>query len=40
LRGDHDCEKDLESAKVWEEVGISKERIYFFGKKENWWGPV
>ena len=30
----------MESAKVWEEVGISKERIYFFGKKENWWGPV
>jgi len=38
--GDKDCPKDLESAKVWEEVGIAKEHIYFFGKKENWWGPV
>ena len=38
--GDNDCPKDLESAKVWEETGIAKEHIYFFGKKENWWGPV
>ena len=35
--GDSDCAKDEESAKVWKEVGIPEERIYFFGKKDNWW---
>ncbi len=35
--GDSDCARDEESAKVWQEVGISKERIYFFGKDDNWW---
>lgn len=40
FEGDNDCPKDMESAHVWEEVGIAKNHIYFFGKKENWWGPV
>ncbi len=38
--GDSDCPKDEESASVWEDMGINKNRIYFFGKKENWWGPA
>ncbi|TSC55257.1 MAG: alanyl-tRNA synthetase [Microgenomates group bacterium LiPW_31] len=38
--GDQDAPKDEESAKIWQEVGISKEKIYFYGKKENWWGPA
>ncbi len=38
--GDKDAPKDEESAKVWESVGIPKERIYFFGKEDNWWGPA
>ena len=25
------------SAKCWEKAGIPKERIYFFGKENNWW---
>ena len=33
--GDEDAPRDDEAAKVWEEVGIPKERIYFL--KENWW---
>ena len=33
--GNEDVPRDDESAKVWEEVGIPKERIYFL--KENWW---
>lgn len=36
--GDSDAPKDEESAKVWEECGIPKDRIYFFGKDDNWWG--
>lgn len=35
--GDSDCARDEESAKVWKEVGIPEERIYFFGKDDNWW---
>ncbi len=29
--------KDEESAKIWEKIGIPKERIHFYGVKENWW---
>ena len=36
--GDSDAPRDEEAAKVWEECGIPKERIYFFGKDDNWWG--
>ena len=38
--GDKDAPKDEESAKIWQEVGIPKEKIYFYGKRENWWGPA
>ena len=38
--GDKDAPKDEVSAKIWENVGIPKDRIYYFGKKENWWGPA
>ncbi len=35
--GDEDCAKDEESARIWKEAGIPQERIYFFGKEDNWW---
>lgn len=38
--GDDDCPKDEEAAKVWEGLGVSKERIAFLEKKDNWWGPA
>ncbi|MBM3208862.1 alanine--tRNA ligase [Candidatus Shapirobacteria bacterium] len=38
--GDGDAPKDEESARVWESLNIPRKKIYFFGKKENWWGPV
>lgn len=38
--GDKDAPRDEESAKIWLSLGIPKERIYFLGKKDNWWGPV
>jgi alanyl-tRNA synthetase len=40
FEGDKDAPKDEESAKIWEECGIDKSRIFFFGKKDNWWGPA
>jgi alanyl-tRNA synthetase len=38
--GDQDAPQDEETAKLWEKVGIPKERIYFLGKADNWWGPA
>lgn len=38
--GDENAPKDEESAKIWMDLGIPKERIAFLGKEDNWWGPV
>ena len=35
--GDEDCEKDLVAYNAWKKAGIPDERIYFFGKDDNWW---
>ncbi len=35
--GDKDAPSDEESAGYWQEVGIPKERIFYLGKKDNWW---
>lgn len=38
--GDSDAPRDLESPAIWEKVGIAKDRIFFYPKKKNWWGPA
>ncbi len=35
--GDKDAPKDTVSAEAWKKAGISEERIYFYGKDNNWW---
>lgn len=49
FEGDADAPRDDEAAKVWEELGFTRIEkgqpcegglIYFYGKKENWWGPA
>lgn len=35
--GDEDAPRDLEAASAWIKAGIPEDRIYFFGKKDNWW---
>ena len=40
FEGDKDAPKDAEAAKVWQSLGIPSERIHFYSKKENWWGPA
>ncbi len=35
--GDNDAPRDEETAKIWQEVGMPEERIYYFGKDDNWW---
>lgn len=37
FKGDDDAPRDEEAAKIWEECGIPRERIYFFDKEDNWW---
>ena len=35
--GDKDCQRDEVTAKCWKKAGIPEERIYYFGKEDNWW---
>jgi alanyl-tRNA synthetase len=38
--GDKELPKDEESARIWQELGIPKQRIFFLSREENFWGPV
>lgn len=47
--GDNDAPRDEEAAKIWESLGFKRAGdeepvkgglIYFYDKKENWWGPA
>jgi len=38
--GDKDAPKDLESTEIWKKLGISEDKIFYYGKKDNWWGPA
>ncbi|MEK7102325.1 MAG: alanine--tRNA ligase-related protein, partial [Patescibacteria group bacterium] len=38
--GDKDAPRDEESAKIWQSLGIAKERIAYLPKENNWWGPA
>ena len=31
---------DLETKKIWLNLGIQEEKIFFFGDSDNWWGPA
>ena len=35
--GDDDCSKDVDAYNAWKKAGIPDERIYFYGKDDNWW---
>ena len=35
--GDADAPKDIEAFEAWKNAGIPDERIYFYGKEDNWW---
>ncbi|MEK7528492.1 MAG: alanine--tRNA ligase-related protein, partial [Patescibacteria group bacterium] len=40
FEGDSDAPRDTESAEIWKKHGIPEERIFFYNKKKNWWGPA
>lgn len=35
--GDEDCARDKVAYQCWKKAGIPDERIYFYGKDDNWW---
>ncbi len=37
FKGDDDAVRDEESAEQWRKAGIPDNKIYFFGKDDNWW---
>ena len=40
FEGDSDAPFDEEAYKIWQGLGIPAQRIFKYGKKENWWGPA
>ena len=38
--GDETAPRDEESARIWEECGIPRDKIFFLPRKNNWWGPA
>ena len=40
FEGDNDAPREDVANKVWEALGIPKQRIHYLPKSENWWGPA
>ena len=38
--GDDHIPRDTESAGIWGGLGISKDRIFYLPREDNWWGPI
>jgi alanyl-tRNA synthetase len=38
--GEGQVPRDEESAAIWEDLGVPRERIKFFGREDNFWGPT
>lgn len=38
--GDEIVPRDDETFRVWKTKGLSDNQIFFYGREENWWGPV
>ncbi len=40
FEGEEGIPRDDESADLWANLGIPRERIYFLPREDNWWGPA
>ena len=40
FKGDEVIPNDDEAAMIWKSKGLSDNQIFYYGKEENWWGPV
>ena len=38
--GDEKVSRDKDSARIWEELGLPQEKIFYLPREDNWWGPV
>jgi alanyl-tRNA synthetase len=38
--GDDKVPRDTESARIWGELGVPKNRIFYLPREDNWWGPI
>ncbi len=37
---DETVSKDTESAEIWQKLGVPEDRIFYYGRDDNWWGPA
>ncbi|UTC67999.1 MULTISPECIES: alanine--tRNA ligase [unclassified Treponema] len=40
FEGNENAPRDEESASIWESLGVSRDKIFFLPKEDNWWGPA
>ena len=40
FKGDKGIPKDIEAYHCWKHIGLKENQIYYYGMKENWWGPA
>lgn len=40
FKGEDGIPEDLESKKIWQELGFEESKIFGFGRKDNFWGPT
>jgi alanyl-tRNA synthetase len=40
FEGEEGIPKDTETAEHWRSHGIRDDQIFFYGRKDNWWGPA
>ncbi len=40
FEGDENVPRDEEASGIWRSKGLSQNQIFYYGKEENWWGPV
>lgn len=40
FEGDELAPADVEAEEIWESLGLKKERIFRYGRENNWWGPA
>lgn len=38
--GEDGIPKDTETAELWKSHGLKDDQIFFYGRKDNWWGPA
>ena len=40
FEGEEGIPKDVETVEYWKRLGMRDDQIFFYGRKDNWWGPA